>query len=102
MFGADMVMIRPLSFFSCICKNPLALHRKRQVDRRRHSFTDRGSAFNLFSNAFDRSIISEKTIGQDLVFANQSQQQVLGFDRYTAELTGLITSKENRSPRSFC
>src|SRR5262249_46011968 len=97
-----MAMIQPLCLFSGIRKNPPTLHREWQVNRRRNSFMNGVSCFNLLSNAVDRRMISEKTIDQVLVFPNQPQQQVLGFDRPTTELAGLVTSEEDHSARSFC
>ena len=44
---------------------------------------------------------SEKTIGQILIFADQTQQQVLGFDRRAAELAGFVASEEYNPPCSF-
>src|SRR5215813_860439 len=97
-----MAMIQPFCLFSGIRKNPPTLQRKWQIYRRRNSFMDGDSCFNLLSNAVDRRMILEKTIDQVLVFANQPQQQVLGFDRHTTELARLVTSEKDYSPRSFC
>src|SRR5205814_9805565 len=62
----------------------------------------RGVAFNLFADGLDRSMRTQKAIGQRLVFAQQSQQQMFGLDIRRAELAGFITSKEDYSPRLFC
>ena len=99
--GADMAMIQPLRFFGGVGENSLALVRKRQIDRRRHLLANGRPAFDLLANALDRGRIAKKPIGQVLVFTDQAQQQVFGFDRRAAELAGLVASKEDDPTCSF-
>ena len=40
-------------------------------------------------------MISQETIGQVLVFADQSEEQMLGFDCRAAKLTGFVASEED-------
>src|SRR5438105_13516114 len=94
-------MIQTLRLFGCVRQNPFALIRKRQVNRGRNLLTNSGSAFNLLPDAFDRGMISQETISQILIFADQSQQQVLGLDCGTTELAGFVTSEENDPAGSF-
>src|SRR5262245_19211044 len=102
MLGSDMSMIQALCLFSGIRKNPPTLQRKRQVYGGRDLFTDGHSCFDFLTNALSGGRTFQETIGQVLVFSQQSEKQVLGFDRHAAELAGLITSEEDHSPRSFC
>src|SRR5262245_34597153 len=47
-------------------------------------------------------MIPQEPISQVLVFANQSQQQVLGFDRRATKLASLVASEENDPSGSLC
>ena len=47
-------------------------------------------------------MISQETISKILVFANQTQQQVLGLDRRATELAGFVASEEDDPPGSLC
>src|SRR5262245_40119262 len=97
MLGADMTMIQAFGLFRRVSQNAFAFVRKRQIDRSGNLFADCGSAFDFLSDAFDRGRIPQKSVRQILVLADQTQQQVLGLDRRTSELTGLIPGKEDDS-----
>jgi hypothetical protein len=43
----------------------------------------------------------EKTVGEILVLAQQTEQDVLGFDLRRAELIRLVTGEENHAARFF-
>src|SRR5437762_13922074 len=90
MFGADVPMIETLSFFGGVCKNALTFVRKRQVDRCRNFLTNRRSTFDFLANALNRRMISQETVGQILILADQTQQQVLSLNRGAAELAGFV------------
>src|SRR5947208_13926466 len=75
MFGADVAMIETLSLFGGVCKNALTFVRKRQVDRCRNFLTNRRSTFDFLANALNRRMISQETVGQILILADQTQQQ---------------------------
>src|SRR5678816_3485169 len=96
-----MAMVQSFRFLVCVRKNALALVRKRQINRGRNLLTNGGSPFDLLANALDGRGIPEKSIGQILVFTDKSEQKVFGFDGRAAELTGLVTSKENDPTCSF-
>ncbi len=55
----------------------------------------------FFSDRFGRAGSSKDAAREALVLSNQTQEQVFGFDRTAAVLTGLISSEEYRSARSF-
>src|ERR1700730_10577588 len=59
-------------------------------------------SFDLLANRFNRGMGTEKFVGERLVFAQQSQQQVLSLDVRRAELAGLIPGEENNAPCLFC
>src|SRR6266481_4698694 len=46
-------------------------------------------------------MISQETIGEIFIFADQPEQQVLGFNRRASELAGLVASEEYNPPCSF-
>ena len=59
-------------------------------------------SFDLFADRFNRGMGTQKAVGECLVFAQQAQQQVFGFDIWRTELAGFVTSKKDYSPRLFC
>src|SRR5205807_5371442 len=63
--------------------------------------TNRGSTLNFLANTLDRRVISQEAIGQVLILADQTQQQVLGLDRGAAKLAGFVASEEYDPPGSF-
>ena len=101
MFGTDVPVIEPFGFLGRIGENALTFIRKRKIDRRRDFFPNRGSPFNFLTNAFNRRMISQETIGQVLVFADQTQEQMFCLDGRASELTSFVASEENNPPCSF-
>src|SRR5438477_8621001 len=101
MFSADVAVIEPFGFLRRIGENAFAFIRKRKIDRRRDLFPNRGSAFNFLTNAFNRRMISQETVGQVLIFADQSQQQMLSFDGRTSKLASFVASEEDDPPCSL-
>src|SRR5438093_1596352 len=94
-------MIETLRLFGCVCKNALTFVRKWKVDRCRNFLPNRGTTLNFLANAFDRGMISQETIGQVLILADQTQQQVLSLNGGAAKLAGFVASKEYDPPGSF-
>src|SRR5205809_3227640 len=94
MFYAEVPVIKPLRFFGSVGNDAFTLVRKSKIDRRRDFLANRGSTFDLLPNAFDRRMISKETICQILIFADQSEKQMLGFDRRAPELASFIAGEE--------
>src|SRR5947208_3798448 len=94
MFCADVPVIKPLSLFGSIGKDAFTFVRKRKIDRRRDFLANRGSTFDLLPNAFDRRMSSKETISQILICADQSEKQMLCFDRRAPELASFIAGEE--------
>src|SRR6266511_1520772 len=46
-------------------------------------------------------MVAQESVRQILVFADQTEQQMLGFNSRTAELTGFVASEEDHPPCSF-
>src|SRR6266571_155990 len=100
-FGADVAMVQPLGLLRSVRKNPLALVRKRQIDRGGHLLTNCSSTFDFLADTFNRGVVSQESVRQILVFADQAKQQMLGLDGRTAKLTGFVSSEEDHPPCSF-
>ena len=98
MLGADVLVVQALGFFGAIGQHALALVAQRQIHRSRNLFADGGVDFDLLANGFDGGVRAQEPVRQRFVLAQQSQQQVLGFDVRTAELAGLIPREEDHSP----
>ena len=94
MLGADVTVIEPFGFLSRVSKNTFAFVRKREIDGRRDFLPNRGSTLNFLANALDRRVVSQETIGQVFVFADQPQQKMLGFDRRAPKLASFVASEE--------
>ena len=55
-------------------------------------------ALDLLADRLDRGMRTQEAVGQRLVFAQQSEQQVLGLDVRRTELAGLIAREKDDAP----
>ena len=99
MLSSNVLVREPLSFFSGIRQHALAFVRERQVNRGGNFFADGGVAFDLLADRFHRGMRAQEAVGQRLVFAQESQQQVLGLNVRRTKLAGLVPSEEDHSSR---
>ena len=97
--GADVLVIQPLGFFRAIGQHAFALVAQRQVHGGRNLLADRGVSFDLLADGLHRGVGAQEPVRQRLVFAQQSEEQVFGFDVGTAELAGLVPREEDDSSR---
>ena len=97
--GADVFVRKPLGFFGRVGEHALALVRERKVDGGRNLLAHGGVLFNLFADGFDRSVGTKEAVGQRLVFAQQSQQEMFGFDIWRAKLAGLVACEKDNATR---
>ena len=102
MLSSNVLVREPLSFFSGIRQHALAFVRERQVNRGGNFFADGGVAFDLLADGFHRGMRAQEAVGQRLVFAQQSQQQVLGLNVRRAKLACLVPSKKYYPSRLLC
>ena len=102
MFGSDVFVRKPLRFFGCLGEHALAFIRKRKIDRRRYFFADGGVSLDLLADGLHRGVRAQKAVGQRFVFAQQSEQQMLGLDVRRAKLARFIPRKENYPSRLLC
>jgi len=100
-FGADVLVIEPFGLFGSIGENAFALVAKREIDAGGDLLADGGVRLNLLANRLDGGVGAEETIRQSLVFAQQSEQQVLSLDIGAAKLAGLIPGEEDNSAGLF-
>src|SRR5579859_893250 len=101
MFGPNVFVGQAFGLFGGIGQYPLAFLAEREFDGSRHLFPNGDVAFHLLSNRFNGSVRTQETVGQGLIFAQQAEQQVLGFDIRASELAGLISGEEDDTPGFF-
>src|SRR5579862_5035827 len=97
MFGPDVLMIQALSFFGPICQDALALVTQGQIHRRGNLFPDGSMSLDLLPDGLHSRMRPQKPVRQRLVFPQETQQQMLGFDVRAAELASFVPRKENHS-----
>ena len=96
--GADVLVVQPLGFFRAVRQHALAFVAERQIDRSGNLLPNGGVALDLLADGFHGRVRPEKTVGQRLVFPQQAQQQMFGFDIRTAELAGFVAGEEDHPP----
>ena len=96
--GSNMFMGKPLGLFGGVGQHALAFVAQGQIDRGGNLFPDGGVSFDLFADRFHRRVGAQEPVGQGLIFAQQSEQQVLGLNIRRAELAGLVPRKEDDAP----
>ena len=102
MFGSDVLVAEPFRFFGGVIEDALAFLAERHFDRRGNAFANGDARFNLLADGFDRAVRPQKTVRERLVFAQQSEQQVLRLDVRAAILAGLVPREKDYSPSLFC
>src|ERR1051326_7974868 len=90
-------MSEAFGLFRSVGKDPLAFVADREVDRRRRLFANDCVTFNLPPNFVDGFDGLEETMSESLVFADQAEQEVLGFDIWRAELARFVSREEHDS-----
>ena len=100
--GADVVVEQTVGFFGGALQHPLRLGAERHLHRGRDLLAEDRAAFDLFSDVLQGQVgPGEDTAREPLPFADQTEQQVLGFDRHAAKLAGLVTSEKQHPARAF-
>ena len=101
MLGSDVLVVQPLGFLGAIGEHALAFVAQRQVDGGGYFLAQRGMRFDLLANRFNGRAGSQEAVGQRLIFPQQPQQQVFGFDARTAELAGFIAGEKDHPAGLF-
>src|SRR5271166_6029387 len=91
-------MGKALCLFRGIGEYALALVAQRQIDRGRNLLPNRGVAFDLLADRFDRGMRAQETVGQGLVFTKQTEKQVLGLYVRRPELAGFVAREKDDAP----
>ena len=97
-FGADVLVAEALGFFSGVGQDALALVGERKIDGSGDLLANGCVGLNLLAYGLNRGMRAQETVGEGLVFAQKSEQQVLGFDIGRTELAGLIAREEDNPP----
>ena len=102
MLGADVVVQQPIRFFGRKLQHALGFGAERDLHRRGNLLAEDRAAFNLFSDVFEGQVrASENATREPFALANQPQQQVLGLDRYAAELARFVAGEEEHPSGAF-
>ncbi len=100
--GPDVVVEETVGLLGGVLEDPLGLAAEGDLDRGRDLLAEDGPALDVLADAVQRQVGTlEDPAGQTLPFPDQPEQQVLGFNRNAAELTGLIAGEEQNPPCSF-
>src|SRR5271169_837913 len=97
-----MLVREALCLFRRIRQHALAFVAQGKINRSGNLFADGGVTLDLLPDRFHRRMRAQEPIRQGLVFAQQSEQQVFGLNIRRAELTGLISRKEDDAPGFLC
>src|SRR5258706_4911267 len=95
MFRTNMLVREALGFFRRVSQHALAFIAQRQVDRGRNLLANRGVSLDLFADGFDVRGRAQKPVGESLVFAQQTKQQVFGLNVRRPKLASFVSRKEN-------
>src|SRR5579862_2704187 len=98
MFGSNVAVRKALGFFGGIREYALAFVAQRKVDRGRNLLADRGVSLDLLANRFNRGVRPQETIGQGLVFTQESEKQMLRLDIRRPELAGFVACEKDDAP----
>src|ERR1051325_2169960 len=102
MLGPDIGMKEPIGFFGGERQHALGFRAEWNLDRRRDLFAKHRPPFDLFPDALEREMRArENPTREAFAFTNQSEQQVLGLNRRTAELRRLVASNKENTTRTF-
>src|SRR4051794_41079370 len=101
MLGANVFVREAFGFLGGKCQHALALVAEWKINAGGNFFPYRGVAFDLFSDRLHRRMLAEEAIGERLVLAQESEQQVLRLDVRGPELTRLIAREEDHASRFF-
>jgi hypothetical protein len=94
--GPDIVVNEPFRLFGGESQNPLGFRGEWNLDGSRDLIPDDDAAFDLLANALHRKMgLREDPARETFALANQSEQEVLGFDRVAAQLCGFIAREED-------
>src|SRR5277367_825148 len=102
MLGTNVFVAQSFCFLGREIQYALALLAQRNFHRSRNALTHGDARLDLFPDGFDRAMRAQKTVGERLILAQQSEQQVLCLDVRAAILARLVPCEKDYAPSLFC
>ena len=103
MLGPDIVVEQAIRFFGRKLQHPFRFSAERNLHRRGHLLAEHRTAFDVLPNPFEGQVrTGEDTTGQAFALPDQTEQQVLCFDRDTPQLARLVAGKEQHAAGTLC
>src|SRR5436190_1031897 len=102
MLGADVIVKQSIRFLRGVPQYPLCLRTERQFDRGRKALAVLSASFDLFHDIVDRQLRARDHLRYDRAArAEDSDKDMLGFDRSGTELARLVPREEEGPPRAL-
>ena len=102
MLGPDVVMEEAVRFFGGKLQDALGFGAEGNLDRGRDLLAKHRAPFDFLADAFQGKVRPSKNPAREpLSLTNEPEQEVLGLNRDTAKLGGLIAGEKEHAPRSF-
>ena len=99
---ADVVVEQPVGLFRRKLQHALGFGAEGDFDRGRDLLAEDGAALDFLADAFEGQMGSGKDAAREpLAFADETEEQMLGFNRDAAQLAGLVAREEEDASRSF-
>src|SRR5271156_1099604 len=102
MFRTHVFVPEAFRFLGREIQYALALLAQRNLHRSRNALTHGDARFDFLADGFDRAMRAQETVGERLVLAQQSQQQVLRLDVRAAILARFVPCEKDYAPSFFC
>src|SRR5438105_5748664 len=93
-----MFVGKALRLFGSVGKHSLAFVAQGQIDRGRYFFPNGGVSLDLLADGLHRRMGAQESVGQGLVFAKQSQQEMLRLNIRRPELAGFVAREKDDAP----
>src|SRR5208283_5629663 len=102
MLCSHVLMAQALRFLRRHIQDALALRAQGHFHGRGNALANGDARFDLFANGFDGALLAQEPVGKRLVFAHQTQQEVLGLDVRATVLAGLVPGEKYDAPGFLC
>jgi hypothetical protein len=102
MLGADVVVQQPIRFLGGILQYAFGFRAEGNLDRGGHLLPKNSPSFDFLADRLKGQVGPGKdTAREPLPFPDQPQQEVLGLNRDTPKLAGLVSREEKDTSRPF-
>src|SRR5277367_3414077 len=102
MFRTHVFVAQALCFLGREIQYALALLAQRNFHRSRDAFTHGDARLDFLADGFDRAMRAQETVGERLILAQKSQQQMLRLDVRAAVLARFVPCEKDYAPSLFC